>query len=1099
MSELSKVQKAIDEKRIDTRSLNKDQKLALDNAFKTGDLSGYGGVEEYEKLINLGAMSVAQGKLKRLKPLESSTGITRGDVVLAGTAGLSMLPYLTEREALLDSFVKNGFEDVYGIDKRWDTTGKIYQRRLGAMSNFAKNMKKVPGPLGTPVRAMGNLIGMLDDTVDFFRKAGKMGISKPLEVEIKSGLGAVGGAMAGTAAFDIGNLGADYIGATSKDLANLTDSQERKLPFAERMFINMVRAGRDELLWTGGALGLVPLVRGAKGMVKSALDLDKPQAMEIAKAVERMGSPDKPFKATIVDLIPAKNPGLKGAFQSLVKKMFKTIGVYPFVSGPRTDFNEAFNASMNQEQFLKTMDNLSLPPMVNLSVLNYAGVNQIKREFKNVWKVIDDEYGRFRSHYEEIGNPTFIPLTNIRKNTQELIERLKVEYSQNADIFTQLEKGVKDLTVADDPMINYIRYLNSISDPNAYLSTGKAGYARLSDMLGLSKMLTQAYSGSRFKVVDNEVIRFKKAFEQDVNSLGEATNRNVLKDDIFKNEYNELLNSQGAEAAEAFLDKNIVAAKSGLKQLQEANAFFALVLRPYEKQSVARKLMKADQKLFASKGIDMTGIESISPGEVFEKVIKGTLKGGDPLAIMQLKQILGVTDSSYDILAKDGSVERTVKIPNSPESQAVWNQFVKQWVFDSWNKATANPIKLRGSSMEEIASEASRKGLIRKSFNPLDAEVEQRVRAKTRTDELLKIAEIDAKILTQGDGVANLNEQAIKDHDFGALNIDKFIENLGLNTAQGNDKIRMIFGGGEKGKKALEIMEDIIEVKRAIDLVPYTDPSSFIQRSLTLKAGSGSGIAATAVTSAVIGMGSTLKLILGARGLASIVASPKIAESVMGMNKSYRFALDSSKQSIFPTKGKKALVPMLRPRDMLSFGRALNSFFEAEGDEFRVDPANIDFEEVRQKILSLDPNVSYRGYDFGTMPKFTRDRIYPEYDVVKNLSPEQRQQGEQALQGAAIMGLSHQQFNAAANANPLEQAAEPAAPAAPQPQPIQGQAPLATGPAPTQQGVPAERGQNYQALFPNDALGMAIANRGQFNDGGLVEDAYTQADEILNA
>jgi len=1095
MADLKQLQTAIDQKNIDTRQLNSQQKAALDDAFKSGDLTGYGGVGEYEKLIDLGALSVAEGKIKRLKPLEASTGIDRGDAILAGTVGLSMLPYLTEREALLDSFVKNGFEDVYGIDKRWDTTGKIYQRRLGAMSNFAKNMKKVPGPLGTPVRAMGNLIGMLDDTVNFFRQAGKMGISKPLEVEVKANLGAIGGGMAGSAAFDIGNLGSDYIGATSKDLAELTDSQERKLPFAERMFINMVRAGRDELLWTGGALGLIPLVRGVRGKVKSGLDLDKPQAKEIAAAAERTGLP-----ITIVDLIPTGTPGVKGAFQTFTKKFFTTLGVYPIVGGPRQDFNNAFNVKMNQEQFLKTMENLDLPPMVNLSILNYAGVNQIKREFKNVWKVIDDEFGRFRAHYEEIGNPTFIPMTAVRKNTQELLERLKVEYPQQRDIWNGLEKGAKDLTVADDPMINYIKYLNDISDPNAYLSTGKAGYARLSDMLGLSKMLTKAYSGSQFKMVENEVIRFKKAFEQDINSLGEATNRNVLKDDIFKNEYNELLSGQGAEAAEAFLDKNIMAAKSALKQLQEANAFYALVLRPYEKQSVARKLMKADQKLFASKGIDMTGIESISPGEVFEKVIKGTLKGGDPLAIMQLKQILGVTDSSYDILAKDGSVERTVKIPNSPESQAVWDQFVKQWVFDSWNKATANSIKLRGSTMEEIASEASRKGLVRKSFNPLDAEVEQRVRAKTRTDEMLNIAEVDAKIFTQGEGIANLNEQAIKDHDFGALDIGKFVENLGLNTDQGNDKIRMIFGGGEKGKKALKIIEDIIDLKRAVDSVPSTDPSKFIQRSLTLKAGSGSGMTTTAVSSAVIGMGNTFKLILGARGLASIIASPKVAESVMDMNKSYRFMLDKSQQSIFPTKGRKAIVPKHYNNLLLTYGRALNSFFEAQGDEFRVDPANIDFEEVRQKILSLDPNLPLNSsYDFGTMPKFTRDRIYSEYDAVKNLSPEMRNLGEQVLQGSAIMGLSHQQFNAAANANPLEQAAEPAAPAAPQPQPIQGQAPLATGPAPTQQGVPAERGQNYQALFPNDTLGMAIANRGQFNDGGLVEDAYTQADEILNA
>ena len=86
--------------------------------------------------------------------------------------------------------------------------------------------------------------------------------------------------------------------------------------------------------------------------------------------------------------------------------------------------------------------------------------------------------------------------------------------------------------------------------------------------------------------------------------------------------------------------------------------------------------------------------------------------------------------------------------------------------------------------------------------------------------------------------------------------------------------------------------------------------------------------------------------------------------------------------------------------------------FEARGDEFRVNPNKIDFEEVRQKLLSLEPRVpsAPETYDFGTMPKFTRDRIYPEYDVSKKLSAEMRTVGEEYLTGASIMGASHDQF-----------------------------------------------------------------------------------------
>ena len=345
MVAINQLQKAIDAKQIDTRSLSPEQLGALDDAFKTGELKGYNSIGEYEKLIDLGAMSVAQGKMKRLKSFESATGVGRGDLVLAGTLGFGMLPYMVEREALVSSFVKNGFKDVYGIDNRYVAGLSIYEKRLSKMSEFAKKLKKVPGPVGAPVRLLGNTIGMLDNTVDFFKKIQKFGPSPALAVEAKASLGAIGGAFGGSAAFDMANLGSDFVGATSKDLAELTDSQERQLPFVERMFINGLRASRDEMLWTGGALGLIGLVRNAKGMVKSSLDLDKAQAKEIAAAAERSGQP-----INITNLIPTNTPGLKGAWQGFVKKFFTTLGVYPLVGGSLKDFNRTFNANLRSEE-----------------------------------------------------------------------------------------------------------------------------------------------------------------------------------------------------------------------------------------------------------------------------------------------------------------------------------------------------------------------------------------------------------------------------------------------------------------------------------------------------------------------------------------------------------------------------------------------------------------------------------------------------------------------------------------------------------------------------------------------------------------------------
>jgi hypothetical protein len=200
-----------------------------------------------------------------------------------------------------------------------------------------------------------------------------------------------------------------------------------------------------------------------------------------------------------------------------------------------------------------------------------------------------------------------------------------------------------------------------------------------------------------------------------------------------------------------------------------------------------------------------------------------------------------------------------------------------------------------------------------------------------------------------------------------------------------------------------------------------------------------------------------------------------------------------------------ALNPKMFISNFKKWTRVMNSFFESQGDNFRVDPDKVDFEEIRQKIESLEPNVSLKtSFDFGSLPKFTRDRIYPEYEASKilNKNPANRQAAEEFFTGASIMGASHDQFNKAINSNPLMQAAEPQVntpPIQPIGMPESGgsQAPMAAQQAPQDTG---QRAATYQALFPQDALGTAIAaNSQRYNEGGLVQDAYSHADGVLNA
>ena len=437
MPTIKELQTAINEKNLDTRKLNAEQMQALDAAFDSGELTGYDSIQDYDRLINLGAKSVAIGKEQKLEPLKTATGLERGDLVFAGAASMSMVPYYMNRDQLMKAYVDSGFKDRFGVDMRNAEMFGMYQKRFTALSDAVKKLPNIRGRAGLPIRMLGSLAGMADNTVDFLKKLKRYGATPALSTEAQSALMAAGGAFGGSTLYEIGNLGSDYVGATSQDLANLTDNDIRKLPFAQRALYNGLNEAYNDLLWAGGAMSLIPLVRfaGREGL-KQSLGLNSEQSKAIARSFERMGE-----RPNVAALIPGEN-----AFQNFFKKFFTTIGVYPLVSGPLTQFNKEFNQKLSQEEFLATVDNLNMAPGSNQSIMNYAGINEIKKEWKNVWKTVDTEYGKVRKHWEEIGNPQMIPTATIRQETKRLMEQMRNEYPSNSSYssaFDNMSKGGK--------------------------------------------------------------------------------------------------------------------------------------------------------------------------------------------------------------------------------------------------------------------------------------------------------------------------------------------------------------------------------------------------------------------------------------------------------------------------------------------------------------------------------------------------------------------------------------------------------------------------------------------------------------------------------
>ena len=102
---LEGLQKRLDEKLINPKDLNVKQKVALDRALKSGQLSGYkGGVAEMMAERNLARKTVATDIREKLAPLTPKStfglGLTRGTMVAAGDIIGSFAPYIMDHKRL---------------------------------------------------------------------------------------------------------------------------------------------------------------------------------------------------------------------------------------------------------------------------------------------------------------------------------------------------------------------------------------------------------------------------------------------------------------------------------------------------------------------------------------------------------------------------------------------------------------------------------------------------------------------------------------------------------------------------------------------------------------------------------------------------------------------------------------------------------------------------------------------------------------------------------------------------------------------------------------------------------------------------------------
>ena len=250
MATIQGLQKAIDEKSFDPNVLSREQLLAVDELFKSGDLTGYNSIDDLIKERKSAAISIAKEKEKKLAPFQAATKeagfeITRADLEAVGDIAGGVFPYIQDKDKLINVLKKG----MGAVEMGMDTQALAY--RVNQLDKFEKLLTNMPVVKG--VKMFQRTAGAVGKVADGFRNLYKAGPNQFLQTELKSiGLG-VAGAGAGSLAFDAANYATDFTYASTKDIAEISDSDVAKLPPVQREAYHALEAMNNSAIFNAGA------------------------------------------------------------------------------------------------------------------------------------------------------------------------------------------------------------------------------------------------------------------------------------------------------------------------------------------------------------------------------------------------------------------------------------------------------------------------------------------------------------------------------------------------------------------------------------------------------------------------------------------------------------------------------------------------------------------------------------------------------------------------------------------------------------------------------------------------------------------------------
>jgi len=1010
------LQKRLDDKSLDPSKLNQRQRQIIDELIDRGELKG-------PKMSVLGAQRTKASKeIARREEfykdpiaaaLEAEDSIFKGrpTAELAGDLSGSIAPYVTMRKK------------IFGAAR----SGNLWQRGPGKMLQAAtKVADKLPGRF----KLLGGALKLVARVADTPAKV----LQSPLgRAEAYSVLGGSVGAGAGSVTYDMLNeqAGLTIANAITDEFADLPDRD-----IDQDILLNAAQATKTAAYWNAGAAALTPFISGPLGKLGSKLFGTKgTKAKELAEYARDKGLP-LPLNTAIED----------GLLSDVGRNYFKTVGVFPFISGIGRSALEGAEQAAGK-QYLNSLAQFA--PIMKTSALSSSIYNQAAKVFQERSALIGAKYKAFDTLAETVGNPKVIKMTNLQKRAREFLD-------QNKQMFPELTGYVSGLGREID-LKNIDKLLKTEGDPlNLFM---QASVAISDEMItpkqykGLMQMMNRAIEGTQYQNVRASIWGLREAMENDLNAFGaNLTKDNFLKDQGIRETYEEMTKQQGKEFADAYIAKNVADSEQLYNKLYDANATFSSIMGFYQKMGVPKKLRAFDSTLFTNKGVNnILGTERIPRDQVFSTMERDVFASNSPDAIEQFKVLLGATGAK--------ATDNGKRLFDAAKSRYMFNAFLSS--FDTAGSPAAQSI-FRDVIGESVGVKAG-------------TEYAQDAIRRLGTEELQAARQFSIDDVKLNNGIYDISQIRFSPKDFADFNINKFMNKLGIGEATsdiGREKMVKLLGqdGTNEFYKFTNYM-------KAISDVPLSDTSTFLQRRMTLGSfGSVAGGMFVGAGMFTVNPFAPAIFLLLARRAGRMLTDPTairymndalLPEELIKGLKGKKIGFDN-KFSIRSINPKLTAAGLTQKRE--AFARLMNYLSDEDKDLPKVNPKTVDPKAIQQELLNQSYKIEQPIYDEKNLPKETVESMFAQDFTGSSGNVEKDNQMVNYLQ-SSLRNRQEVEIDEAARDEEADQGmitegieqelVDPTAAMQPPAVPATGQV------------TP----QQVQALFPNDPLSAQIAAR----------------------